>query len=109
MGTFSGPCIKTRGFRNKGDWNYQLSGAMPNPKGPKYHYSSYLVAIWAPKVHTILVLGPFGECCTVRSRHCLGLDKLKERVDGGGGGRGTILDGVIMQKYTIYIYIYIYN
>ena len=30
------------------------------PKGSKYHYSSYLVAIWAPKVHTILVLGPFG-------------------------------------------------
>ena len=29
-------------------------------KGSKYHYSSYLVAIWAPKVHTILVLGPFG-------------------------------------------------
>ena len=26
----------------------------------KYHFSSYLVAIWAPKVHTILVLGPFG-------------------------------------------------
>ena len=24
------------------------------------HYSSYLVAIWPPKVHTILVLGPFG-------------------------------------------------
>ena len=30
------------------------------PKGSKYHYSRYLVAIGAPKVHTILVLGPFG-------------------------------------------------
>ena len=32
-----------------------------NPKGSKYHYSSYLVAIWAPKIHTILALGPFGN------------------------------------------------
>ena len=31
------------------------------PEGSKYHSSSYLVAIWAPKVHTILVLGPFGK------------------------------------------------
>ena len=30
------------------------------PKGSKYHYGSYLVAIWSPKVHTIPVLGPFG-------------------------------------------------
>ena len=30
------------------------------PKGSKYHYSSYLAAIWAPKVHLLLVLGPFG-------------------------------------------------
>ena len=32
------------------------------PKGPSiYHDSSYLVAIWVPKVHAKLVLGPFGH------------------------------------------------
>ena len=29
-------------------------------QGSKYHYSSYLISIWAPKSQTILVLGPFG-------------------------------------------------
>ena len=33
----------------------------PKPKGSKYHYSSYLAGIWAPKVYTILLLGPFGK------------------------------------------------
>ena len=31
------------------------------PKGSTYHYSRYLVGIWAPKVYTILLLGPFGS------------------------------------------------
>ena len=30
------------------------------PKGSKYHYSRYLVGIWAPKAYTKLLLGPFG-------------------------------------------------
>ena len=32
----------------------------PMPKGSKYHYSRSLGA-WAPKVYTILLLGPFGS------------------------------------------------
>ena len=31
------------------------------PKGSKYYYSRYLAGIWAPKVYTILLLGPFGR------------------------------------------------
>ena len=30
------------------------------PKGSKYHYSRSLLGVWAPKVYTILLLGPFG-------------------------------------------------
>ena len=42
-----------------------FGGAAPGyrvciPKGSMYHYSRYLVGILAPKVYTILVLGPFG-------------------------------------------------
>ena len=37
-----------------------FKGSVGIPKGSKYLYGSYLVAIGAPKVHTILVLGPFG-------------------------------------------------
>ena len=32
------------------------------PKGSKYHYSRSLVGVWAPKVYTILLLGPFALC-----------------------------------------------
>ena len=28
--------------------------------GPKYQYRSYLIDIWAPKVYTLLLRGPFG-------------------------------------------------
>ena len=31
------------------------------PKGSKYHCSRSLVGVWAPKVYTILLLGPFGK------------------------------------------------
>ena len=40
---------------------YNIRRCLLWPKGSKYHYSSYLVAIWALKVHTILVLGSFGR------------------------------------------------
>ena len=34
-----------------------------DPKGSKYQFCSYLAAIWAAKVYTILLLGPFGDMC----------------------------------------------
>ena len=61
------------------------------PKGSTYQESSYFIDSWAPKVYTILVLGPFGmvyypkvpasicggACCRAKARR-LGL------VSGGG-------------------------
>ena len=49
-----------------------MRGKRVFPKGSKYHYSSYLAGIWAPKVYTILLLGPFGF-----------------RVEGEGEGAGS--------------------
>ena len=46
----------------------RLLGRMnTNPKGSKYHYSSYLVAIWVPKEHAILVLGPLGNGASAKN------------------------------------------
>ena len=37
------------------------------PKAPKYHYNTYLAGIWAPRVYTILLLGPFGVLGELRN------------------------------------------